>query len=67
MAGTKWIRFYHAMVASPLGSRDICYAATSVWTSRALGHGGAAFLIVAAVLGALAVAVGDARRSPPPC
>lgn len=53
MAGTQWIRFYHAMVASPLGSSDIFYGHLG-WQGLRLAMGGAAFLIVAAVLGALA-------------
>jgi lipooligosaccharide transport system permease protein len=53
MAGTKWIRFYHAMVSSPLGSSDVFYGHLG-WQSIRLSMAGAAFLIVAAFLGALA-------------
>jgi lipooligosaccharide transport system permease protein len=52
MAGTKWMRFYHAMVASPLRSTDL-YLGHLGWMSVRLAMSGTAFLIVAAVLGAL--------------
>jgi lipooligosaccharide transport system permease protein len=52
MAGTKWIRFYHAMVAAPLQSSDVYFGHLG-WQSVRLGMAGAAFLIVAAFLGAL--------------
>jgi lipooligosaccharide transport system permease protein len=52
MAGTKWMRFYHAMVASPLRAIDL-YLGHLGWMSVRLAMSGAAFLIVAAVLGAL--------------
>jgi lipooligosaccharide transport system permease protein len=53
MAGTKWIRFYHAMVASPLGSTDV-YLGHLGWLAIRLAMSATAFLIVAAVFGALA-------------
>jgi lipooligosaccharide transport system permease protein len=53
MAGTKWIRFYHAMVAAPLASTDV-YLGHLGWMVVRLTMAGAAFLIVAAILGALA-------------
>lgn len=53
MAGTKWIRHYHAMVASPLESTDVMLGHLG-WLAIRLTMAGAAFLIVAAVLGALA-------------
>ena len=37
------------------------------WQAMRLAMGGAAFLIVAAILGALASPLGDASPSPPPC
>jgi lipooligosaccharide transport system permease protein len=52
MAGTKWMRFYEAMVASPLRSTDL-YLGHLGWLSLRLAMSGAAFLIVAAILGAL--------------
>jgi len=53
MAGTKWIRHYHAMVAGPLRATDV-YLGHLGWLAVRLGMAGAAFLIVAAVIGALA-------------
>jgi len=53
MAGTKWIRFYHGIVAAPLGPTDV-YLGHLGWLIVRLTMGGAAFLIVAALLGALA-------------
>jgi lipooligosaccharide transport system permease protein len=52
MAGTKWMRFYEAIVASPLGSTDI-YLGHLGWVGVRLFLSSVAFLIVAAVLGAL--------------
>jgi lipooligosaccharide transport system permease protein len=52
MAGTKWMRFYEAIVASPLRSIDI-YLGHLGWVSVRLALSSVAFLIVAAVLGAL--------------
>lgn len=53
MAGTKWIRHYHAMVAAPLAATDVMLGHLG-WLVVRLSMAGAAFLIVAAVLGALA-------------
>jgi len=53
MAGTKWIKHYHAMVAAPLGSTDVLLGHLG-WMAIRLSLAGAAFLIVAALLGALA-------------
>lgn len=53
MAGTKWIRHYHAMVAAPLDATDVMLGHLG-WMAIRLTMAGAAFLIVAAVLGALA-------------
>jgi lipooligosaccharide transport system permease protein len=53
MAGTTWIRHYHAMVAAPLDAADVMLGHLG-WMAIRLGMAGAAFLIVAAVLGALA-------------
>ncbi len=53
MAGTKWIRHYHAMVASPLESTDVMLGHLG-WLAIRLTMAGAAFLIVAALLAALA-------------
>jgi lipooligosaccharide transport system permease protein len=53
MAGTKWIRHYHAMVAAPLEAADVMLGHLG-WMAIRLSMAGAAFLIVAALLGALA-------------
>jgi lipooligosaccharide transport system permease protein len=53
MAGTKWIRHYHAMVAAPLEAADVMLGHLG-WMAIRLSVAGAAFLLVAAVLGALA-------------
>ena len=63
----KWMGYYHGMVASPdaadrrlLGHLGLASPSASPWPATA-------FLIVAAVLGARAVAVGASWPSPPPC
>lgn len=50
MAGTKWIRSYHAMVASPLAPGDV-YGGFVTWNSIRTALYSSAFLVVAAVLG----------------
>jgi lipooligosaccharide transport system permease protein len=57
MAGMKWIRVFHAMVATPVGPRDV-YTGTVAWTTVRAGLGATVFLIVAAVLGAVPSAWG---------
>jgi lipooligosaccharide transport system permease protein len=53
MAGTKWIKHYHAMVAAPLESTDVMLGHLG-WLAIRLTMAGAAYLIVAALFGALA-------------
>jgi lipooligosaccharide transport system permease protein len=50
MAGTKWIRVFHAMVATPLRSRDV-YEGHLMWTFLRCAAGAAIFLFVALLLG----------------
>ena len=50
MAGTKWVRTFHAMVATPVGADDV-YGGFVVWTSVRVSISASAFLIVAALLG----------------
>ncbi|HVM40095.1 MAG TPA: ABC transporter permease [Acidimicrobiia bacterium] len=50
MAGTKWIRSYHAMVASPLSPGDV-YGGFVVWNSMRTSLYSGSFLVVAAALG----------------
>ncbi len=52
MAGTKWLRVFHAMVATPIAPRDV-YTGTVIWTSLRAGMGAIVFLAVAAALGAI--------------
>jgi lipooligosaccharide transport system permease protein len=50
MAGTKWVRTFHAMVATPLRASDV-YGGFILWTAARVAMSAAAFLAVAAVLG----------------
>jgi len=50
MAGTKWVRTFHAMVATPVGADDV-YGGFIVWTAVRVAMSSSAFLIVAALLG----------------
>ncbi len=50
MAGTKWIRTYHAMVATPVGPNDV-FLGVVTWTGVRAAVGGTIFLVVAALLG----------------
>jgi lipooligosaccharide transport system permease protein len=52
MAGTKWVRVYHAMVATPVRPADV-YLGVVTWTAARVTMGASAFLAVAAVLGAI--------------
>ena len=52
MAGFKWIRFFRAMVATPLTAGDV-YGGVVVWTAVRTAMSASAFLLVAAVLGAV--------------
>lgn len=53
MGGFKWTRHYHAMVSAPIDSTDV-YVGQLFWLAIRLAMAGAAYLLVAAVLGALA-------------
>jgi lipooligosaccharide transport system permease protein len=50
MAGTKWVRTFHAMVATPMGAADV-YGGLIVWIAVRVAISASAFLLVAAVLG----------------
>jgi lipooligosaccharide transport system permease protein len=50
MAGTKWVRFYHAMVATPVRPADV-YLGVILWTAARAAFGSAIFLVVATMLG----------------
>ena len=57
MVGTKWLRSFHAMVATSLGPADV-YDGFVVWTSLRAVAGSALFLGVAAILGGVTSAWG---------
>jgi lipooligosaccharide transport system permease protein len=50
MAGTKWIRHYHAMLAAPLAAADV-FTGSLAWQAVRLTVSAGVFLVVAAVLG----------------
>lgn len=52
MAGMKWIRTYHGMAATPIGPQDV-YLGVVGWTAVRATLGAIAFVIVAALLGAV--------------
>ncbi|MDZ7732392.1 MAG: ABC transporter permease [Acidimicrobiia bacterium] len=52
MAGTRWLRFFHGMVASPLSPADV-YGGYVLWVGLRSCLSSSVFLVVAAVLGAL--------------
>src|SRR5262249_45725227 len=51
-AGTKWVRTFHAMVATPVRPADV-YGGVVAWTAARAFVGAAIFLVVAAILGAV--------------
>lgn len=52
MAGTKWLRTFHGMVATPLAPTDV-FAGHVLWTAVRTTLSATAFLLVAALLGAV--------------
>lgn len=52
MAGLKWVGSYRAMVATPLAPADV-YSGVLLWTTLRSGISAAAFLVVAALAGAV--------------
>ena len=52
LAGVKWIRFFHGVVATPIRPGEV-YIGHIVWVSIRTMLSASAFLIVAAVLGAI--------------
>jgi len=66
VAGVKWIRFYHGIVATPLEARDV-FGGFVIWNAIRCMIGATVFLAVAAVLGAIPSAWGrcSAARSLP--
>jgi lipooligosaccharide transport system permease protein len=57
MAGVKWIRVFHAMVATPIRPRDVFDGTVASTTIRAAG-GATGLLVVAALFGAIPSAWG---------
>ncbi len=57
MAGTKWIRTYHGMVATPLSATDV-FVGHVVWAGVRAAVAATAFLAVAAALGGVPSAWG---------
>ena len=52
MAGQKWVRNFHAMVATPLRPADV-YLGVVAWATARVAIGASAFIAVAALLGAI--------------
>jgi lipooligosaccharide transport system permease protein len=52
MAGTRWVRTFHAMVATPVRPADV-YGGVVGWTAARAAVGASIFLVAAAVLGAV--------------
>lgn len=52
MAGTKWMRFYHGMVASPMRATDV-YIGNLIAIGIRFAMSSTAFLIIATILGAI--------------
>jgi lipooligosaccharide transport system permease protein len=52
MAGTKWIRVFHAMVATPIRPSDVCIGVL-LWTAVRAAGGAVIFLVIAALLGGI--------------
>jgi lipooligosaccharide transport system permease protein len=52
MAGTKWVRVYHAMAATPVRPGDV-YIGVVAWSAARVAMGASAFLAVATLLGAV--------------
>lgn len=50
MAGMKWMRFFHGMVATPLRPADV-YAGKVVWTGMRIALSSTVFLTIAALFG----------------
>ena len=53
MAGTKWVRFFHGVVATPLRAADV-YGGAVVWGALRSAMSAVAFLVVAGLLGGIA-------------
>jgi lipooligosaccharide transport system permease protein len=52
LAGVKWMRFYEGVIATPIEAGEI-YGGFIIWTAIRAAFGSSAFLLVAAVVGAV--------------
>jgi lipooligosaccharide transport system permease protein len=57
MAGTKWVKFFHGVVATPVSAADL-YSGYVVWCAIRAAFSAVVFLLVAAVLGGVPSAWG---------
>ena len=57
LGGAKWMRQFHGVVATPIGAGEL-YGGFVLWTALRSMFGAAAFLLVAALLGAIPSAWG---------
>src|SRR5205807_3076664 len=57
MAGTKWMRFFHGIVSTPVSAADV-YGGYVVWSALRSALSAVAFLAVAALLGGVPSAWG---------
>ncbi len=53
MAGTKWVRFFHGIVATPVSAGDV-YGGYVVWSGVRAAMAAVGFVVVAALLGGIA-------------
>lgn len=53
MMGKRWMRYFHGIVATPLGASDV-YGGFVLWTTVRIVINASVFLVVAAVLGGVA-------------
>ncbi len=52
VAGTKWLRFYHGIVTTPIRAADVC-GGYVLWQSLRTAFSATVFLAIAALLGAI--------------
>src|SRR5438552_18722831 len=57
MAGVKWVRFFHGIVATPVSAPDV-FGGYVIWLSVRAAISAAAFLVVATLLGGVPSASG---------
>ena len=57
MAGIKWLKTYHAALATPVGVRDLV-AGNLAWTAARLAMGAVVFEVISALFGAIPLGAG---------